>query len=153
MSRNTIETVMGGVVILIAAVFLWTAYGTAGIQSANGAKISAEFGAIGALNVGDDVRVSGIKVGKVIAADLNPKTFTAIVIMSIDDRVALPSDSSARITSVSLLGGSFVDVIPGFEDDTLADGGAIYDTRDPVSLTDILGKAVFSGSTANDNGN
>lgn len=148
MSRNTIETVMGAVVLLVAGVFLWVAYSVTNIQSSDGLELSAEFGAIGSLNIGDDVRISGIKVGKVIAADLDASTFTAKVTMSIDERIALPSDSAARIASSSLLGGSHIELMPGFEDDTLAAGDMIYDTRDPVNLTDLLGKAVFSSGGA-----
>ena len=144
MSRNTIETVMGAVVLLVAGVFLWLAYSVTDIRSSEGVTVKAEFGAIGSLNVGDDVRISGIRVGKVLETELNTQTFGAMVTLSLDDRISLPSDSAARIAASSLLGGSYVDIIPGFEEDYIAEGDMIYDTRDPVSLTDLLGKAVFA---------
>lgn len=144
MSRNTIETVMGAVVLLVAGVFLWLAYSVTDIRSSEGITVKAEFGAIGSLNVGDDVRISGIRVGKVLETELNTQTFGAMVTLSLDDRISLPSDSAARIAASSLLGGSYVDIIPGFEEDYIAEGDMIYDTRDPVSLTDLLGKAVFA---------
>jgi phospholipid/cholesterol/gamma-HCH transport system substrate-binding protein len=34
--------------------------------------------------------------------------------------------------------------MPGAEDEMLAAGAVIYDTRDPVSISDLLGKMVFS---------
>jgi phospholipid/cholesterol/gamma-HCH transport system substrate-binding protein len=145
MTRNTIETVMGAVVLLVAGVFLWLAYAVTDIRSSDGAIVSAEFGAIGSLNVGDDVRLSGIKIGKVVETELNVETFGALVTMSLDERISLPTDSTARIAASSLLGGSFIDILPGFEETYITDGGLIYDTRDPVNLTDLLGKAVFSG--------
>ena len=144
MSRNTIETVMGAVVLLVAGVFLWLAYSVTDIRSSEGITVKAEFGAIGSLNVGDDVRISGIRVGKVLETELNTQTFGAMVTLSLDDRISLPSDSAARIAASSLLGGSYVDIIPGFEEEYIAEGDMIYDTRDPVSLTDLLGKAVFA---------
>ena len=144
MTRNTIETVMGAVVLLVAGVFLWLAYSVTDIRSSDGITVKAEFGAIGSLNVGDDVRISGIRVGKVLSTELNPQTFGAMVTLSLDDRISLPSDSAARIAASSLLGGSYIDIIPGFEEEYIAEGDLIYDTRDPVSLTDLLGKAVFS---------
>jgi phospholipid/cholesterol/gamma-HCH transport system substrate-binding protein len=147
MTRNTIETVMGAVVLLVAGVFLWLAYAVTDIRSSDGAIVSAEFGAIGSLNVGDDVRLSGIKIGKVVETELNVETFGALVTMSLDERISLPTDSTARIAASSLLGGSFIDIIPGFEETYIADGDSIYDTRDPVNLTDLLGKAVFSGGS------
>jgi phospholipid/cholesterol/gamma-HCH transport system substrate-binding protein len=146
MIRNTIETVMGAVVLLVAGGFLWLAYSVTGVQSSSGTRLTAEFGKIGGLGIGDDVRISGISVGKVVEAELNNETFAANVTISIDERISLPADSSARIAASSLLGGSHVEILPGFEDERLNDGDRIHDTRDPVNLTDLLGKAVFSGS-------
>ena len=147
MSRYTIETVMGAVVLIVAGVFLWMAYAVTNIQSSDGTMISAEFGGIGGLNVGDDVRISGIKIGKVTDTNLNTQTFGATVTLSIDPSISLPADSAARIAASSLLGGNHVEILPGFEDDMIPSGGKIYDTRDPVNLTDLLGKAVFSGGS------
>ena len=149
MTRNTIETVMGAVVLIVAGVFLWMAHAVTNIQSSGGLILKAEFGAIGGLNIGDDVRISGIKVGKVIDTSLNPETYGATVMLSVDERISLPVDSAARIAASSLLGGNHVDILPGFEEDFLQSGAVIYDTRDPVNLTDLLGKAVFSGGGSN----
>jgi len=149
MTRNTIETVMGAVVLIVAGVFLWMAHAVTNIQSSDGLILKAEFGAIGGLNIGDDVRISGIKVGKVIDTSLNPETYGATVMLSVDERISLPVDSAARIAASSLLGGNHVDILPGFEEDFLRSGAVIYDTRDPVNLTDLLGKAVFSGGGSN----
>jgi phospholipid/cholesterol/gamma-HCH transport system substrate-binding protein len=149
MTRNTIETVMGAVVLIVAGVFLWMAHAVTNIQSSDGLILKAEFGAIGGLNIGDDVRISGIKVGKVIDTSLNPETYGATVMLSVDERISLPVDSVARIAASSLLGGNHVDILPGFEEDFLQSGAVIYDTRDPVNLTDLLGKAVFSGGGSN----
>jgi len=149
MTRNTIETVMGAVVLIVAGVFLWMAHAVTNIQSSDGLILKAEFGAIGGLNIGDDVRISGIKVGKVIDTSLNPETYGATVMLSVDERISLPLDSEARIAASSLLGGNHVDILPGFEEDFLQSGAVIYDTRDPVNLTDLLGKAVFSAGGSN----
>jgi phospholipid/cholesterol/gamma-HCH transport system substrate-binding protein len=59
----------------------------------------------------------------------------------------VPADSSARITAASLLGGNYLELLPGAELDMLQPGDVIYDTRDPVSLTDLLGKAVFAAGS------
>jgi len=149
MTRNTIETVMGAVVLIVAGVFLWMAYAVTNIQSSDGLILKAEFGAIGGLTIGDDVRISGIKVGKVIDTTLNPKTYGATVMIAVDERISLPVDSAARIAASSLLGGNHVDILPGFEEDFFQSGAVIFDTRDPVNLTDLLGKAVFSGGGSN----
>ena len=64
--------------------------------------------------------------------------------MAIAPDVQIPADTSARITSASLLGGNYLELMPGADNEMLASGAVIYDTRDPVSIADLLGKMVFS---------
>ena len=139
-----IETVMGAVVLAGAAFFGYVAYQAADIKTGSGYVIEAEFGNVAGLSVGDDVILSGIKIGTVTSQTLDPDTYSARVVLAIDEAISLPDDSSARITASSLLGGNYLEVMPGFSDDMLGVGDVIYDTRDPVSLTDLLGKVVFS---------
>ena len=148
MQRNMLETVMGAIVLLTAIGFMSLAYEAANIRGADGYELEAEFGATGGLAVGDDVRISGIKVGRIVRQDLDPITYAARIVISLDERIRVPADSSARITAASLLGGNFLELIPGADEEMMQPGEVIYDTRDPVSLTDLLGKAVFA--SAND---
>ena len=149
MQRNTLETVMGAIVLLAAAGFVTLAYEAADIKGNGGYEIIAEFGSTGGLSVGDDVRISGIKVGRITEQSLDPITYSARVAMAIAPDIEIPADSSARITAASLLGGNYLELMPGAEDEMLAAGAVIYDTRDPVSISDLLGKMVFaSGNNA-----
>jgi phospholipid/cholesterol/gamma-HCH transport system substrate-binding protein len=144
MHRNTLETVMGAIVLLAAAGFVALAYEAADVKGNDGYEIAAEFGSTGGLSVGDDVRISGIKVGQITAQQLDPITYVAKVSIAIEPTIKIPIDSSARITAASLLGGNYLELMPGAATDTLGAGAVIYDTRDPISLSDLLGKAVFS---------
>ena len=148
MHRNTLETVMGAIVLLAAAGFVMLAYEAADVKGNGGYEIAAEFGSTGGLSVGDDVRISGIKVGQITAQQLDPITYVAKVSMAIEPTIKIPSDSSARITAASLLGGNYLELMPGAATDTLGAGAVIYDTRDPISLSDLLGKAVFSSNNS-----
>ena len=144
MQRNTLETVMGAIVLLAAAGFVTLAYEAADIKGNGGYEIIAEFGSTGGLSVGDDVRISGIKVGRITEQSLDPITYSARIAMAIAPDIEIPADSSARITAASLLGRNYLELMPGAEDEMLAAGAVIYDTRDPVSISDLLGKMVFS---------
>ena len=146
MQRNMLETVMGAIVLLTAVAFVSLAYEAANIRGTDGYELEAEFGATGGLSVGDDVRISGIKVGRVSRQELDPVTYAARIVMSLDERIRIPADSSARITAASLLGGNYLELIPGADEEMMQPGEVIYDTRDPVSLTDLLGKAVCSAA-------
>ena len=146
MQRNMLEAVMGAIVLLTSVAFVSLAYEAANIRGTDGYELEAEFGATGGLSVGDDVRISGIKVGRISRQELDPVTYAARIVMSLDERIRIPADSSARITAASLLGGNCLELIPGADEDMMQPGEVIYDTRDPVSLTDLLGKAVFSAA-------
>ena len=144
MQRSMLETLMGAVVLLSAAAFLSLAYEAADLRGSDGYEIEAEFGATGGLSVGDDVRISGIKVGQIVRQELDPATYVARIVIALDPQIQIPADSSARITAASLLGGNYLELMPGADLEMLQPGDVICDTRDPVSLTDLLGKAVFA---------
>ena len=146
MQRNMLETVMGAIVLFTAVAFVSLAYEAANIRGTDGYELEAEFGATGGLSVGDDVRIAGIKVGRISRRELDPVTYAARIVMSLDEKIRIPADSSARITAASLLGGNQLELIPGADEEMMQPGEVIYDTRDPVSLTDLLGKAVFSAA-------
>lgn len=148
MQRNTLEIVMGAIVLLAALGFVSLAYEAADLKGGNGYEIVAEFGSTGGLSAGDDVRISGIKVGRIVRQELDPITYAARIVISLDPAVTVPSDTSARITAASLLGSNYLELMPGADETMMGAGDVIYDTRDPVSLTDLLGKAVFSAGDA-----
>ena len=146
LKRSTLEIVMGLVVLIGAGIFSVLVYQASDIKSADGYLLHAEFGTTGGLSIGDEVRLSGIKVGQIVGQSLDPFTYAARIDMRIDETVQLPSDSSARITAASLLGGNFLELLPGAGEDVMPEGTIIFDTRDPVSLSDLLGKIVFQGN-------
>ena len=143
MRRNVIETVMGAVVLLVAVLFVWFAYGTAQVRSAPGYAVTANFGQAGGLAVGSDVRISGIRVGTVTARALDPATYAAVVTLRIDQGVTLPQDTVASIASEGPLGGRYVRLEPGSSTATIAEGGAIRETRGYRSLEDQVGEIIF----------
>src|SRR5258707_10628171 len=113
MRGNVIETVMGAVVIVVAALFLAFAYKTSQLRSVPGYQVSADFSRVDGIRAGSDVRISGVKIGSVIAEDLDPKTFLAQVRMSIDPVVQLPEDTVAEIISAGPLGDKYMSLVPG----------------------------------------
>jgi phospholipid/cholesterol/gamma-HCH transport system substrate-binding protein len=143
MKRNVIEAVLGAVVLVIAAIFLVFAFSVAKVKSTAGYQVSATFDKVGGLERGSDVRISGINVGTVTGQELDPKTFQAQVTMSIAPNIALPSDSEAAIVGDGLLGGKYVNLVPGRADDKIAAGGKITHTRDYQSLEDLVGQIIF----------
>lgn len=144
MNRSVIETVLGAIVLFIAGFFLVFSYNTANVRTVDGYHISAKFPGIGGLSVGDEVQLSGVKVGTVTGVTLDQQTYLAVVKMSIDPDVKLPKDTAAVISSTSLLGGRYMSLEPGAEEEVLPEGGIIQYTQAPQNLEQLLGKFIFS---------
>ncbi len=144
MKRNVIETVLGAVVLIVAIVFLGFSYSSANVGDVEGYRLTADFTGTGGLGIGDDVRISGVNVGKIAKIELKHDDYRARVTMDIAKDIKLPDDSAAFISSESLLGGRYMEVQPGGSEELLADGGHIEYTQAPQNLEQLLGKFIFS---------
>lgn len=144
MKGNVIEAVMGAVVLLVAAVFLFFAYNTSQVRAVSGYEISADFQRIDGLRDGGDVRISGIKVGSIVSTRLDPNTFLADVRISVDPSIKLPDDTVAEIVSSGLLGDKYLSLVPGGSETTIKAGGKIKYTQASVTLENLIGQMIFS---------
>lgn len=143
MGRNLIETIMGGVVLAVAAFFLAFAYTHADLGKVEGYELSAEFTSVGGLEIGADVKINGIKVGTVASQALDPRTFNAVLKLSISPTLQLPADTVAAISSEGLLGGKFVKLEPGKSRQIIAAGGSVSRTKDFRSIEEMVGELIF----------
>lgn len=145
MKDSLVETVVGAVVIVIAALFFYYVYQTSGESKASsGYRVLAEFDNVGAIDVGTDVRLAGIKVGTVEAQELNPETYQARVTMSLDPAIRLADDSSAKITNEGLLGGAFIALEPGGGETKIENGGEISNTQGAIDIWKLVSDSMFN---------
>lgn len=147
------ETVLGAVVLVVATVFLVFAYKTANLRPVKGYAVSARFSRLDGLKVGNDVRISGVKIGTVMAMTLDRDTYQANVTLSVDSSIRLPSDTVATVTSDGLLGEKFLSLEPGVEPDEIAPGGRIDNTQSAPGLEQLIGHFIYSstGKTGSSN--
>lgn len=143
MSRNLIETIMGAVVLVVAAIFLIFAYGQADLGKVKGYTLTAEFSGAGGLTGGSDVRINGVKVGSVLDQKIDPNTYLAVVRMSIRPDIRLPKDTVVSIGSEGLLGGHFVQIDPGHSKDMIPPDGQIGEVKNYRSLEELVGEVIF----------
>jgi len=146
MGRNLVETLMGAVVLVVAAYFLVFAYTTTNVRSVRGYEVIAKFERVDGVATGSDVKVSGIKVGTLVDQRLDPESYLAVLRLSIDNSVKLPEDTVAQISSEGLLGSNFVALVPGGADKLIPPGGEIKYTQAPVNLVQMLGKFIFNAA-------
>ena len=142
-SKNMVETVVGAIVLGIAiifAVFLWR-FSDVGFGTGQ-YTVDAKFRSAEGITVGTDVRLAGVKIGSVSNLSLDPQTFQAIARLSIKPEYQMPNDSAAIISSEGLLGGSFVEILPGGSYELMEDGSEFSETQGAVSFISLLMKFV-----------
>lgn len=143
MRENTTELVVGAAVLAAAIGFLWYIVGATGLSGGTaGMTLNANFRSAEGVTVGTDIRMAGVSIGTVSGMDLNLETYRADVSFAIDEGVLVPDDSSAVVASEGLLGGTFVELVPGGSFEFYDDGALIADTQGAVSLISLLLKFV-----------
>jgi phospholipid/cholesterol/gamma-HCH transport system substrate-binding protein len=132
MSRRAL--LAGGLVLALLiglAVVLWPSGGSRHVR--------AEFVRAVGLYEGSDVRILGVKVGKVTS--VRPAGDRVVVDMTYDDKYSVPADAKAVVVSPSVVGDRYVQLTPVYRSGPkLAEDARIRlaDTAVPVELDRIF---------------
>ncbi|MCE2993298.1 MAG: outer membrane lipid asymmetry maintenance protein MlaD [Alphaproteobacteria bacterium] len=145
MSKNLVETLVGLLVLLVAGYFLYYAYSTTQVVKGGNHSYTlfARFDKADGVNLGSDVKISGIRVGKVVEQELDAKTFQAVLVLKISGDIKLPIDTGAEIIGNGLLGEKYVSLSPGSDDEYLENNSNIEFTQSAISLESLIGKFMF----------
>jgi phospholipid/cholesterol/gamma-HCH transport system substrate-binding protein len=149
MNKNMIETLTGAFVLIVAGWFLlFFMKENSGVSVSNDHySLTAKFEQADGIAVGTPVKVGGVKIGVVTSQDLDPKTYWAVLKLSVSKKVQLPIDSTAKISSEGLVGGKYLSIVPGADDNMIAANGEIQYTQSSISLENLISKMVFSSSS------
>lgn len=146
MPPRVVETLIGALVVTVAALLIVFVYRSTGISVVEGYTVTAMFDRVEGIRVGSEVRLSGIKVGSVVAEKLEPDTYFAVLTLSIDNSVRLPADTAAKIVTEGLVGNKYVALQPGAEENLLEPGGQITHTQSSINLEDLISRYLFGGA-------
>lgn len=151
MGHNVFETILGAIVLAVAALFLTFAYSSADLQKVKGYVLTANFPMVDGIKNGTDVKINGVKVGSVQSMNLitepGPNQYLVKVSVTIDPSVQLPTDTTAMIATESLMGGKYMSLEPGVEETMLKTDGSdrIKRTQPPMRLDDLIGQLIYNG--------
>ncbi|MCU0890563.1 MAG: outer membrane lipid asymmetry maintenance protein MlaD [Sandarakinorhabdus sp.] len=140
---NLVEAAIGFLVVVAAVAFVAFAWARTGAgEGQGGTSLVARFPNIAGVTLGTDVKVAGVKVGRVTALSLDPGSYQAVLTLSVDPGLKLPVDSSAAVTSEGLLGGNYIALTPGAEAAMLKAGDEIIETSGAPDLMGLIGSVV-----------
>jgi len=150
MGRNVIETILGAVVLMVAGFFIVFAYSSADLRKVDGYEITALFPMVDGLKEGGDVKINGVKVGSILSMNLITKSgddqYLVDIKLSILPSIDIPTDSIAMASTESLLGGKYLSIEIGVDDEIIPkDGtGILSRTQAPMRLDDLIGQLIYS---------
>lgn len=142
-AENRTELLAGALVLVVAAGFMVWGFGQ-GFRREQGYEVRASFPDVDGVSVGTEVRLAGVRIGRVSNVTLNPQTFMADASLTLPSHISVPSDSAALIQSDGLLGGAYIQIQPGGSPDNLNPGDEIEDVQGAVSLLALMMKFVDS---------
>ena len=123
-------------------VFLWLNFGGSVPLQPEGYRITVGFPSATQLAKEADVRISGVRVGKVKTLEPNEQTGLTDTVLEFDSRYApIPMDSRAILRQKSLLGETYVELSPGTRSSGILHDGARLSqgqVADTVELDEIL---------------
>lgn len=145
MKKIGVETLVGIFLIVGFACFAYLAVKLGDVRffGQDTYNIQAYFTNVGGLTEGADVEIAGVKVGRVEKITLDPKTYEAVVTLSIKNAVNIQEDSIASIRTAGIIGDKYITIKPGGAESYLKEDGMIFETESAINLEELVSKYIF----------
>jgi len=151
MKNNTFETLIGALVVAVAGLFLFLSFKLSGSRQniTNGYNVMAEFTNVDGINIGSDIKISGVKVGSVVDIKLNRDNYKAILVLKMPKDILVPTDSIFKISTSGLIGSKFINVKIGADDAYFKNNDNVEFTESAMDLEDLISRFVFNSGDKN----
>ncbi len=143
MKYNWVEVITGLAVLVLAFYFGFMAVRAVGFYNTKPSyPLYAEFVSAEGVSSGGEIRMAGVRIGRIGEMSLNRENFTADVELLIDDGVTIPADSEVKISADGLIGSAYLEVVPGADIVMLNSGEQFVYASSSVSLMGLLSKFI-----------
>ena len=106
-------------------------------------QINSSFFDIGNVNIGNDVKIKGVKVGEVSGISLDQENYMAIITSSVDENIKIPDNSTFKISNNGFIGSPYIEIQLGESEVLLQNNDYTTDNIDAVSLEEIINNFIF----------
>lgn len=103
--------------------------------------VYADFITAGGLQDGAVIELAGVEIGRVERVRL--ADYKARVTLKIRNDIDLHEDTQAAIKTKGLIGERYVVITPGYSSATIAPGGTIRRTVEPIDIQQLIGEFIF----------
>ena len=144
MNKINTEFVLGLLILIISIISIF--YYSSKINLLNNTEtfqINSSFFNIGNMNIGNDVKINGVKVGEVLNIKLDQETYMAIITSSVKNSIEIPDDSVFKISNNGFIGPSYIEIQLGNSEELLKNNDYSVNNIDAVSLEEIINNFIF----------
>jgi len=106
-------------------------------------QIHSSFFDKGDINIGNEVKIKGVKVGEVSSITLDQDSYMAIVTSTVDESIKIPNDSVFKISNNGFIGSPYIEIQLGNSEETLKNNDNTINNVDAVSLEEIINNFIF----------
>ena len=142
--KINLEFVLGLLILLVSIILIF--YYSSKINLFNKVEtfeINSSFFDIGNINIGNEVKIKGVKVGQVSSISLDQESYMAIITSSIDEIIKIPNDSIFKISNNGLIGSPYIEIQLGNSEVPLKNNDYTINNVDAVSLEEIINNFIF----------
>tara|TARA_B100000212_G_scaffold103890_1_gene76815 strand:- start:17 stop:457 length:441 start_codon:yes stop_codon:yes gene_type:complete len=106
-------------------------------------QVNSSFFDIGNINIGNDVKIMGVKVGEVSSISLDQENFMAVITSSVDESIKIPNDSIFKIANNGFIGSPYIEIELGNSNEIFKNNDYTINNIDAVSLEEIINNFIF----------
>ena len=106
-------------------------------------QIHSSFFDKGNINIGNEVKIKGVKVGEVSRISLDQDSYMAIITSSIDESIKIPNNSIFKVSNNGFIGSPYIEIELGNSDEPLKNNDYTINNVDAVSLEEIINNFIF----------
>ena len=138
MKKNTVEIVVGVLVIIFSIVFvMFTMKITNKKLNEEFYRLYAVFDNIEGVNIGTKVKIGGIEIGEVEKLNIDTD-YRVKLVLKIKKNMLLPVDSNIKIATSGLIGGKYLRVDVGGDEEYLQNNEYFEYTESTMDLEDMI---------------
>lgn len=138
MKINKLETLIGFLVIIFSVFFVFfTIKITNRSINKDYYRLNASFDNIEGVNIGTKVKIGGIEIGDVESYFID-ESYRPTLTLRIRKDVQLPIDSNLKISTSGIIGGKYLKILVGGDEEYFADGDSFEFTESTMDLEDLI---------------
>ena len=142
MKKNYIESILGLLTLVLAISFLLK-FIDVNTDNKSTYNLRAKFLKAGGINIGNDVKMRGVKIGVISGVSLD-KDYFAVVDFKVYENIKIPKESNVKVVSDGILGNKYLSISPnGDFVDLLSVNEEIKNVEDYESIEDQVSKIIF----------